>query len=1035
MKEAITYPKTFLIKNEGSAMKECLPLYQTFVVSSCHQTDILNILANQVSSSSNFLFGTSSSCYQYEGAILSDGKGLNNWDVFTHEAGHIKDGSNGDVAVDHYNRYLEDVKLMEDMGVNGYRFSISWARILPKGTFGDVNMAGIEHYSKLIDALLQKGIQPLITLTHYDIPQELEERYGGWLSSQIQDDFSYYADICFKYFGDRVKYWTTINEPNVMAVRGYRKGTYPPARCSGVFGNCSAGDSEREPFIAAHNMILSHAAAAGIYRTRYQLVNDMKVNFGGVKQENGLRRRLKLENFSWKLLLPSIYQMKRQGGMIGISLDTQWYEPFSNSSEDIAATERARSFYVNWFLDPIILGRYPKEMVQILGSNLPDFSKNDLSKLSYGLDFIGINYYTAKFIKDCLYSACEHGNTWSEGSYFVTTEKDGVYIGQTTEVGWLFLYPQGMKKIVMYMKDRFNNTPMVITENGIAENDNLNPSITDTLNDIHRVNYMHSYLNSLANAITEGADVRGYFVWSLLDNFEWLDGYKLRFGLHYVNYTNLERIPKLSATILLCNETSVQPDPCLHIARVKLKPNLYEGAILSDGKGLNNWDVFTHEAGHIKDGSNGDVAVDHYNRYLEDVKLMEDMGVNRYRFSISWARIMPRTFGNVNMAGIEHYNKLIDVLLQKGIQPFITLTHYDIPQELEERYGDICFKYFEDRVKYWTTINEPNVMALFGYRLGTYPPARCFGIFGKCSAGDSERDPFIAAHNMILSHAAAVRIYRTRYQKRQGGMIGIALDIQWYEPFSNSSEDIAAAERARSFYVNWFLDPIILGRYPKEMVQILGSRENIFLHTKHTPNLPDFSKNDLSKLSYGLDFIGINYYTANYIKDCLYSACEHGNTWSEGSYFATIEKDGVFIGQPIGVEWLFLYPQGMKKIVMYMKDKFNNTPMVITENGIAENDNLNPSITDTLNDIHRVNYMHSYLNYLANAIRESADLRGYFVWSLLDNFEWLDGYKLRFGLHFVNYTNLQRTPKLSATRYKQLMYNFNIQLETHTAQN
>ncbi|KAM3362606.1 beta-glucosidase 18 [Capsicum galapagoense] len=492
----------------------CLTIYMLFYafIVSCHQTNALNTLKqkpNQFSSSTNFLFGTASSCYQFEGAYLSDGKGLNNWDVFTHEPGHIRDGSNGDVAVDQYNRYLEDIKLMADMGVNSYRFSISWARILPKGTFGDINMAGIEHYNRLIDALLQKGIQPFVTLTHYDIPQELEERYGGWLSSRIRDDFGYYADICFKYFGDRVKYWTTINEANLMADRGYRLGTYPPARCSGVFGNCSAGDSEKEPFIAAHNMILSHASAVRIYRTTYQ---------------------------------------ERQGGMVGISLDTQWYEPYSNSSEDIAATQRARSFYVNWFLDPIILGRYPIEMVQILGSNLPSFSKSDLSKLSYGLDFIGINYYTGKYVKDCLYSACEHGKTWSEGSYFVTTEKDGVYIGQPTVVDWLFLYPQGMKKIVMYMNERFNNTPIVITENGIAENDNLNPSIMDTLNDIQRVNFMHSYLNSLANAISEGADVRGYFVWSLLDNFEWLDGYSLRFGLHYVNYTNLQRIPKLSAT-------------------------------------------------------------------------------------------------------------------------------------------------------------------------------------------------------------------------------------------------------------------------------------------------------------------------------------------------------------------------------------------------------------------------------------------------------------------------------------------------------
>ncbi|XP_047266666.1 beta-glucosidase 47 isoform X2 [Capsicum annuum] len=364
--------------------------FSSFIVS-FSQTKKLSIVKEPVSFPRNFLFGTASSCYQFEGAFLSDGKGLNNWDVFTHETGHIVDGSNGDIALDHYNRYEEDIKLMEDMGVNSFRFSISWARILPKGMHGDVNMAGIQHYNKLIDALLHKGIQPFVTLTHYDIPQELEDRYGGWLSPKIQSDFGYYADMCFKYFGDRVKYWVTINEPNVIAVRGYRLGTFPPVRCSGLFGNCSVGSSEREPFIAAHNMILSHASAVTIYRTKYQ---------------------------------------ERQGGMVGISLNTQWYEPFSNSSQDNYATQRARSFVYNWFLDPIIFGRYPKEMQQILGNNLPIFSRNDMKKLKNGLDFIGLNHYTAAYIKDCLYSTCEHGVSWSEGSYFRATEKDGVPIGE-----------------------------------------------------------------------------------------------------------------------------------------------------------------------------------------------------------------------------------------------------------------------------------------------------------------------------------------------------------------------------------------------------------------------------------------------------------------------------------------------------------------------------------------------------------------------------------------------------------------------------
>ncbi|KAH6790492.1 beta-glucosidase 47 [Perilla frutescens var. frutescens] len=212
----------------------------------------------------NFLFGTASSSYQYEGAALADGKGLSNWDVFTHGSGNILDGSNGDIAVDHYHLYLEDIDLMENLGVNSFRFSISWARILPKGRFGNVNMAGIDHYNKVIDALVLKGIQPFVTLVHYDIPQELEERYGSWLSPKIRNDFEQYAEVCFKYFGDRVKYWATLNEPNVMAIRGYRSGIYPPSHSSN-------SEEDTLPLLAAHNMILSHAAAVHTYRTKYQV--------------------------------------------------------------------------------------------------------------------------------------------------------------------------------------------------------------------------------------------------------------------------------------------------------------------------------------------------------------------------------------------------------------------------------------------------------------------------------------------------------------------------------------------------------------------------------------------------------------------------------------------------------------------------------------------------------------------------------------------------------------------------------------------
>ncbi|XP_057723018.1 beta-glucosidase 46-like [Arachis stenosperma] len=460
---------------------------------------------------SNFLFGTASSSYQYEGAYLSDGKGISNWDVFSHKPGNIVDGSNGDVAVDQYHRYLEDIDLMEAIGVNSYRFSISWARILPKGRFGKINLAGINYYNRLIDALLLKGIQPFVTLSHFDFPQELEDRYGSWLSSQSQEDFQMFADICFKSFGDRVKYWITFNEPNLEIPFSYRSGIYPPCRCSAPFGNCTDGDSEKEPFLAAHNIILSHAAAVDIYRTKYQ---------------------------------------SKQGGKIGIVVHIDWFEPFSNSTADQLATKRAQAFTINWILDPVILGKYPREMEKILGPILPKFSSIEKEKLKRGVDFIGINHYSSYYVRDCSSPACQEQPRTSrtEGLYQQTAERNGVPLGELTPFEWLVVYPQGMKNTLIYLKDRYNNTPMFITENGYGYSYDSNPLEEDYRSDITRINYMSGHLENLAAAIREGADVRGYFAWSLLDNFEWKYGQSVRFGLYHVDYETLKRTPRSSAT-------------------------------------------------------------------------------------------------------------------------------------------------------------------------------------------------------------------------------------------------------------------------------------------------------------------------------------------------------------------------------------------------------------------------------------------------------------------------------------------------------
>ncbi|CAL9237856.1 unnamed protein product [Arabidopsis halleri] len=484
------------------------------VYCSCiNQSSSENILGDSFPFPSDFLFGTASSAYQYEGAFLTEGKGLNNWDIFTHEyPGKIRDANNGDMAVDQYHRFMEDIQLMTSLGVNSYRFSISWSRVLPRGRFGSINYSGITYYNRLIDALISRGIKPFVTLNHLDYPQELENRFQSWLSPEMQKDFMYLADTCFKHFGDQVKLWTTLNEPNNQIILSHLKGTFPPSRCSLPYGNCSQGNSETEPFIAAHNAILAHAKAVHLYRTKYQ---------------------------------------EEQKGIIGIVVQTSWFEPISDSIADREAAERAQAFYSNWILDPVIDGEYPKEMVNLLGSALPRFSRKEVENLKESRpDFVGINHYTSYFIQDCLLSSCNIGDGASkvEGYALKLDRKGNVTIGELSDVNWQHIHPEGFRKMLNYLKDRYHNIPMFITENGFGDLQKAETTVKELLNDTKRIQYMSGYLDALQSAMRDGANVKGYFAWSLLDNFEWLYGYKLRFGLYHVDPVTLKRTPKLSAS-------------------------------------------------------------------------------------------------------------------------------------------------------------------------------------------------------------------------------------------------------------------------------------------------------------------------------------------------------------------------------------------------------------------------------------------------------------------------------------------------------
>ncbi|XP_050216002.1 putative beta-glucosidase 41 isoform X2 [Mercurialis annua] len=459
-----------------------------------------------------FTFGTASSAYQFEGAVNEGNKGLSIWDTFTRQPGRILDFSNADTTVDQYHRFKDDIDLMKDLGMDAYRFSISWPRIIPNGT-GEPNSEGIEYYNSLIDALLEKGIEPYVTLYHWDLPQILEDNYQGWLSKQIVNDFKHYAFICFQAFGDRVKHWITFNEPHGFSIQGYDTGIQAPGRCS-ILGHlfCKTGNSSVEPYIVAHNILLSHAAAYRCYRT---------------------------------------YFKAKQGGQIGIALDSKWYEPISDADEDKEAAHRAMDFSIGWFLDPLFFGKYPLSMKKLVGERLPEITPQ-MSKFLVGcLDFIGINHYTTLYARNdrTRFRKLILQDASSDTAVISTAYRRGVPIGEQAASRWLRIVPWGIRKLVNYVKDKYDNPPVMITENGMDDKNKPFTTLNKALQDDKRIEYHRDYLSNLSAAIREDkCNVRGYFVWSVLDNWEWNSGYTVRFGLYYVDYkNNLTRIPKASA--------------------------------------------------------------------------------------------------------------------------------------------------------------------------------------------------------------------------------------------------------------------------------------------------------------------------------------------------------------------------------------------------------------------------------------------------------------------------------------------------------
>ncbi|GFY92139.1 beta glucosidase 15 [Actinidia rufa] len=405
-----------------------------------------------------FVFGAGSAAYQFEGGAFIDGKGDSVWDTFTHQH--------------------------------------------PEGKVsGGVNPLGVKYYNNLINEILAKGMVPYVTIFHWDLPQALEDEYGGFRSDKIVDDFRNYAEFLFKIFGDRVKHWFTLNEPYTYSYFGYGTGTMAPGRCSNYIGNCTAGDSSTEPYIVTHHLILAHGAAA------------------------------------------------YQRGEIGVTLVTAWFVPTTMTTTSERAARRALDFMFGWFLHPMTYGDYPKTIRAFAGNRLPKFTPEQSAMLQKSYDFLGVNYYTAFFASNAMFSNSVNVSMTTDNHANLTSVKDdGVAIGQATVLSWLYVYPKGIRALMLYLKDNYENPPIYITENGIAEAANDKLPVQEALKDKDRIEYLYGHLLYLSKAINEGVNVKGYFMWSFMDDFEWDAGFTVRFGMYYIDYKNgLRRYPKYSA--------------------------------------------------------------------------------------------------------------------------------------------------------------------------------------------------------------------------------------------------------------------------------------------------------------------------------------------------------------------------------------------------------------------------------------------------------------------------------------------------------
>jgi beta-glucosidase len=458
-----------------------------------------------------FTWGAATAAYQIEGATEADGRGPSVWDTFSRTPGKVRGGDTGDIACDSYHRYPEDADLLASLGLSSYRFSISWPRIFPTGA-GPVNQAGLDHYKALLDALAERGISGAATLFHWDLPQALQDQ-GGWASRDIALRFAEYAAVVGEALGDRVERWITINEPLVVTDLGYRVGVHAP----GLADEAAAAAT-------THHLLLGHGLATAALRAAVP------------------------------------------GAQVGITLNLTpvIVTPNANGSADLLERARlvAEATHNGVFLEPLLFGRYPEHAPAAILPPAELIRDGDLATISAPVDFLGVNYYRPQHLRPG-----DPANLRLREYPPVRGTEDGVveYYPrhmELTNMDWL-IDPEGLYQLLVRLSNDAPGLPLYITENGRAAEDYPNPD--GRIDDLERIKFLHQHLEACARAVRDGVNLAGYYVWSLLDNFEWAYGYQKRFGIVYVDFPTGRRIPKASSAFVarVASENAV---PALPVA-------------------------------------------------------------------------------------------------------------------------------------------------------------------------------------------------------------------------------------------------------------------------------------------------------------------------------------------------------------------------------------------------------------------------------------------------------------------------------------